>query len=477
MSVILSVAKDEWRYWNRSKLAISIIIIAAFMTIASVIVTSESVNEAYEVREHLQEHADKAFVEQPDRHPHRMVHYGHYVFRTPPPLGAIDPGVDAYTGTSIFLEGHRQNTAMFAEQRQSNGLTRFSNLTPAFVMQVIVPLLLILVGYGVISRERESGTLTFIVAQGVSARLVLLGKFFALLLAGILVILPLVAACILAVLQGESVLAVSVFLGVHLFYIIVWCSIILIISAYSQKNSTSFVTLISLWVLLCLLIPRIASSTASAIVASPSKLEADFDVLQELRKLGDGHNASDPAFTQLKKSLLVQYGVDTLEALPVNFRGVVAQASEKELTEVLNQFAEKRMQEELMQAQIARQFGWLTPTLALRTLSMLLAGTNLETHHRFLREAENIRFEFVQGLNKVQAEILSYTDDVNRSQSQENAQKARVDASHWQLLENFTFTPSDASLRINNSLSPLMQLLCWMVALFFMLAKTRRALQ
>ena len=76
--------------------------------------------------------------------------------RTPSPLSTLDPGIDAYTGNSIFLEGHRQNSAMFADSRQGTALTKLGSLTPAFIVQTLAPLLLILLVISAISRERES---------------------------------------------------------------------------------------------------------------------------------------------------------------------------------------------------------------------------------------------------------------------------------------------------------------------------------
>lgn len=79
--------------------------------------------------------------------------------------------------------------------------------------------------------------------------------------------------------------------------------------------------------------------------------------------MGDGHDANDPAFKKLKEDLLAKYNVDSVDDLPVNFRGVVAQYSEGRQAKVLNEFAEKRMGEELEQAEIARQFdGYRLPS-------------------------------------------------------------------------------------------------------------------
>ena len=126
----------------------------------------------------------------------------------------------------------------------------------------------------------------------------------------------------------------------------------------------------------------------------------------DLRKLGDGHNASDPAFTKLRADILAKYGVDKVEDLPVNYRGVVASANEEKLTETLNEYAEKRFAREAAQASHLSAYSWLSPYLAISGASRHFAGTDLATHHRFLREAEELRYEFVQGLNKT---CLLYT--------------------------------------------------------------------
>ncbi|MDN8904719.1 hypothetical protein Q0O86_14205, partial [Staphylococcus aureus] len=75
---------------------------------------------------------------------------------------------DAVTGQSIFLEGHRQNTAMFADTRAATDMGGFTALTPANLYQLLLPLLLIIIGHGIMLRERESGTLAVLMAQGQS---------------------------------------------------------------------------------------------------------------------------------------------------------------------------------------------------------------------------------------------------------------------------------------------------------------------
>lgn len=473
----VTVAKDEWRYYLRSKLAVSVLIIGLLLTISSVIVTAINMMELSHARFALQNSAEETFVEQPDRHPHRMVHYGHYAFRVPSALSVLDPGVDAYTGNSIFLEGHRQNSAMFAEQRQGTALTQLGSLSPAFIVQVLAPLLLFLIGYSAISRERESQTLSFLISQGTSIYTLIAGKSLALLSVIMLILTPLAISGVFAVIQGEGVWVMLGFLLGYLLYLFAWALLILFFSTLFSKNSESFTALVFVWILLCVVMPRVASTAAATMVPSASKLETDFAVIAQLRQLGDGHNAADPAFEALKASLFEQYGVDSVEQLPINFRGAVASASEAELSAVLNKFAEQSMQKELSQTQIARQFGWLSPMVAVRSLSMIVAGTSIETHHRFLRDAESLRFDFVQALNKLHIEQLSYEADINRNTSKDASQRARVDAENWQLLDDFNFTVDSGSVRLARSAFAFWQIVLWIAVLLVIIGIAGRRAQ
>lgn len=477
LSPILTVAKDEWRYWVRSKLAITVLIVGLMLTLSSVIVTAFNMTALSHERSSLQDKAEQTFVEQPDRHPHRMVHYGHYAFRVPSPLSIIDPGVDSYTGNSIFLEGHRQNSAMFAEQKQSAGLSQLGSLSPAFIIQVFAPLLLCLIGYSSVSREHESQTFNYILSQGTSVFTLIMGKGLALLSVVGLIVFPIAISGVFAIYQGETTSVVVGLLFGYAFYLAVWSFIILLASTLFSKSSESFTVLVFLWLLFCIAIPRIASSVASTSVPSAGKLETDFAVIAELRKLGDGHNANDPAFTQLKASLLKQYNVDTVDELPINFRGAVASASEAELTQVLNRFAEQRMQAELEQTKIQRLFGWMSPMVAIRSLSMISAGTSIETHHRFIRETETLRFRFVQSLNNVHKEQLNYIDDINRNVDEVTWKKARVSADNWKMIEGFDFVIDSAKTRLNRGSSAFLQLFVWIAALLLFIRLIGRRFQ
>ncbi|MEM8771436.1 MAG: DUF3526 domain-containing protein [Pseudomonadota bacterium] len=464
MSTVLTIASDEWRYWVRSKLGAAVALLALIVIATSLFATMSQITSERLNRESLQVKAEETFRNQPDRHPHRMVHYGHYVFRTPAPLAALDPGVDPYTGTVIFLEGHRQNSATFSPSYDGAQAGPFARLTPALAYQLLIPLVLIIIGFGAVSREREAGTDRQLVTSGVSSTSIWAGKTVALAGVGALLLVPLLIGVIVS---GATPVVSAAFLLGYGLYLLIWVLMISAASAWSKRPSTALLVLLAMWTGLSVLAPRLVASAANVAIPTASQIETDMDVLVSLRELGDGHNAADPAFNRLRANLLEQYDVETVEELPVNFRGIVAMTSEADLTEVLNEYAEKRMAKQAAQANFVRSLSSVSPFIALQASSMTAAGTDMRTHHRFLREAETARFDFVQGLNKAHAEKLSYTDDINRNNGEEASRRARVSAENWRVLRDFTFEPNPSGERLARMTPMLAVLLTWVISMGF----------
>ncbi|MFM7349079.1 MAG: DUF3526 domain-containing protein [Erythrobacter sp.] len=465
MSIALRIAREEWRLWARSRVVLLTGVILGVLVAVTSALTAMRVSEEAANRAARQQSAEETFLAQPDRHPHRMVHYGHYAFRTPPPLAAFDPGVDAVTGQSIFLEGHRQNTAMFADTRAGADMGGFAALTPANITQLLLPLLLIIIGHGLVLRERESGTLAVLLAQGQSGFVLAGGKALALAGVGAVFLLPVALLAVQAAASGEPLLTAALMVAGYALYLAVCAALVLAVSLWVRQRSVALGVLVFAWLLVALVVPRIGINAGSAAIDAPGKIESDLVMLAEQRKLGDGHNAADPAFAALEKQVLEQYGVETIEQLPLNFRGVVAGYAEAKLTRLMNDYAESRMAREAAQSRIVTLFGLASPTLAVGAASRTLAGTDLATHHRFLRTSEALRFDFVQGLNELHAHELTYADDAARSSDPEAEQRTRVNAAAWRLLDSFRFAPDPAPTRAARAALPLAMLLGWLVVL------------
>ena len=468
----LVVAREEWRYWLRSKLALSVVALFFLLLVFVSVLTAQRIQTSAAELAHHQSEAEQVFVDQPDRNPHRMIHYGHYVFRTPVPLALFDPGIDAVTGQAMFLEGHRQNSATFSSAEASGDLGGLAWLTPALTYQIFAPLLIILLGHSAVVREREAKVLESILAQGVTGSSILAGKVFALLTFVVLLLVPLIISTFLAIGSGESLLAVSTLIGTYFLYLSVWVGLTVLASTIFIKRSTVLASLAAGWLVLTIVLPSVAVNVAASSAPFAGKIESELNMLIEKEELSDGHSVSVSDFEALQARLFEQYGVDRLEDLEINIRGLMSQAAERDLTEAMNLYAEKRMQSELRQANLVAAHGWISPMLAVAVASRSISGTDMQHYHEFLRQAEVLRYDFVQGINQVHAEQLSYVDDINRNRDEASYNRSRVSATNWDLLDEFRFTAEPSPVRISNASTSIMMLAVWLV---FLLAFLFRA--
>ena len=431
MRSAFAIARDEWRRLRRERAAVLALAVLLLLWAVAAFTAWDRQQNIQADRSRRQAQADHAFQTQPDRHPHRMVHYGQFVFRPIQPLAAFDPGVEAYTGHTLFLEGHRQNSANFADVRQSSLLLRFGALTPAAVLQVLAPLLLIFLGHAAIARERESGTLRLLLAQGATPRQVVLGKLLGLAGVAAVVLAPPLAGLAAVALAGAVPAGVAALLAAgYLSWMLAWAAAIAAVSACCTRAQTALAVLLVAWAASVVALPRLAAETASASLPLPTRFETDIAIARDLAQIGDSHDADDPYFQDFRRGVLARYGVDRVEDLPLNYKGLLAMEGERLSARLFDQYT--RASFDRQEAQLAQVDRWavLGPVIALQRLSTTLSGTDLHSHRRFTNAAEQHRYRFVQQLNQLQAEKLSYAGD--RS-SRDN----RIGHGHWQAIADF----------------------------------------
>jgi ABC-2 type transport system permease protein len=458
----LRLAVGEWQHLLRTRLALAVILmLLGLITFAAGSSAYQMASDARVAEAHQRE-AEDAFRNQPARHPHRVVHYGHYVFRNPAPLSAIDPGVDPFTGRSIFLEGHRRNTATFAQARETSVLTRLGAVSPAFMLQVIAPLLLILVGFNSVVRERERGTWVQLLALGVRPGQLILGKAIAIGGVAALFLTPLlVGALWLGLSHSGEVLPALLMLGGHALYLLCWALLIVAVSARVRESRSALISLMIVWAATTVLMPRVAADVAATVAPSWTQTEMDILVQRDMRTVGDSHDITDAGFQTFQEQVLAQYGVERIEDLPVNYRGLVSLQGEAEGSAVMNRYAAELHAVQRQQANVIQLFAVLSPYVAIRHLSMRSAGTDLINHQRFLDAAEDHRFSLVQELNQLHAHELLFEDDAARSIDYAAESRTRIDPEFWQRLQSFSFSPSPALERITSAMPLLLVLLLW----------------
>jgi len=463
MSTVKRIAREEWRALFRDHAAVFGLLLLTILTLVAALNAYEHQRNANAERARYQAQANHAFETQPDRHPHRMAHFGHFLFRPLNPLAAFDPGIDAYTGNTLYLEAHRQNGANFGDVRQSSLLLRFGQLTPAFVLQVLAPLLLVFVGHASVARERESGTLRILLVQGVGARQVVLGKLLALSGFAALALLPALLALAWLAISGQAEWASTLLLAIgYTAWLLLWSLAVVLVSTLFARGRDALLALLAIWAVLVILLPRGVPDLAHLRVALPTRVENEINVEREYLALGDAHDPDDPKFAAFRNKVLKDYGVARVEDLPVNFMGLVKTEGERQSSALFNRYAAVTFDQQAQQNRMIDSFGWLSPTLALRRLSMTAAGTDLASFRRFLEQGEQYRYDLVQGLNKIQTEALSYADDSNplRGDSEN-----RVSRAHWQAMAAFHYEATPKAETVRRAMAAALTLLAWLAAL------------
>ena len=478
MSAATLIARDELRLLRRNRVAVIATMLLVLLTLVAVATSWAHQRGIADLRDRQQHGAETAFKAQPNRHPHRVVHYGTFIFRPLGPLAAFDPGVDAYTGSSMFLEGHRQNSANFGDVRQSSLLVRFGQLTPAFVLQIVAPLLLIFLGYGALARERERGTLRLLMLQGVSRRSLVGGKLLALGTVALVAGLPAMIGFVAIARQPGALALPMLITAVGYFAYLAWWTVaILLVSATVRRSRDALLALlalVALWAVTTVLLPRVVPGVASAAVPLRNRLQTDVAIARDLRQMGDSHNPADPHFAAFRQSVLDRYGVDRVEDLPVNYKGVVGLEGERLTSSLFARYTSESYAAQEGQIALVDAAGILSPTIAVRALSMAAAGTDFAGHRRFLDQAEAYRYALVQRLNRMQAVHVSYADDAAEDAGADR--RKRVSATNWSAMPDFSFARASGSDLARGALPGLAIVLGWLTAATLLLALATRRL-
>ena len=205
------------------------------------------------------------WVNNPDKHPHRMAHYGYVAFRQKYPLSFFDFGMDSYVGNVVFLEAHRQNTVNFSAASLTNGLLRLGEISAGMILQLLVPLLLFFWGFQSIAKEREQGMLKVLVIQGVSGKELIVGKALGLFSLSLPIILPslfiggiLLTFNYLSHQYAEAYVRFTLLSLSYLGYFLLLSFLAVLVSASSSSSRSALIQLIGYWLLFTLVLPKVA---------------------------------------------------------------------------------------------------------------------------------------------------------------------------------------------------------------------------
>ena len=417
--------------------------------------------------EKYQHESREDWLKNPDKNPHRMAHYGNFAFRKSTPLSVFEFGMEPFFGNAIFLEAHKQNTANFSEAGFSNSMLRFGEISIAMVLQILLPLLIFFLGFNAVATERENGTLKLLLSQGISWKQLLTGKILGIVSAIMMLFIPilLVLVFIWLLLQNFTISAdetikMCLFILFHFIYLIFFCVIAVLISASSKTSKKALISLIGIWLVFTIILPRTTQAIGAYIHEAPSKIQFQSDIEKDILKQGDSHNPNDLHYKAIKDSLLSAYKVDSVQKLPFNYSGFIMTEGEKISFKIYNEHLEKLLKVYEKQNSFSKAVSFINPYIAIRNLSMGLSNTDYDSYIDFQKQAEGYRYNMAQKMNALQVKYISNV------KPGPNDKPLTIGKEHWADIAEFRYEPKGITDVLKSEIVSVISIILWIIMLF-----------
>lgn len=460
-NLTMSIATHEMRVLWRDKtfilLSVILLLLSSYTIFSSVSLQTDDAHAHAELTDTVR----KMMVGQKPISPHMAGHYGHVVFKPANFLQAIDPGVNVFAGTTVRLEAHRQNEAVFAQAAGNSSLVRFGEFSFSLLLQVVIPLLIIFSCYRAVIADRQSGTLKLLISQGISMRRLVGAKILAywgmylfflivsLLLYGILFYLQ--AANGLGQGSWGRLLLILMLYGLYYFLLI---SVTVYCSAHASKASALLTGLLSAWFICTVIIPKWAANAGAQASTLPTRFEVNAAV-KKMKEGGiNGHDKKNPKTLAFIDSVLKANGADSVSQLPFKIGGLLMQADEDFNNAVYDKSLSKISNTVRAQNQVGAWSSFLNPFMSIRNLSMALSGTDTEHHFHFTKSVEDYRRRLITKLN---------SEDALRGSA--NKEGGKLTRSFWEQMADFRYPAPTLQWSIGNHLTELLALGLWVLGM------------
>ncbi|CUI60720.1 ABC transporter permease subunit [Achromobacter xylosoxidans] len=383
------------------------------------------------------------WLKQGTRHPHDAAHQGMHVFKPDTTLALLDPGINPYIGSTVWLQAHRQSEVKFRPAQDATGLQRFGDLSAAWILQALGPLLVIVLGFNAFSGEREQGILRQTLSLGVAPWRLLWGKATALALSLGLLLVPAALAAIVAVWlaggRADALWRFGVLAGGYAVYLAAFIFVTLGVSAAARSSRVAITVLLALWIANTVIAPRVMAELSRGLYPSPTRLEFNQALQDDLKATSD--RVWMQAFGTTER-----WSRD----VPLNQWGLALKLDDQSSYAVYDRHFGHLWDTWERQQAVQESAGWLMPLLAVRALSAAMAGTDFAHHRDFTTAAEQQR-RVIQDI--VSADLVAHADTLEHQHFSYQA-----NPSLWARVPPFRYQPPAAGWALHQARLSLLML-------------------
>ena len=191
------------------------------------------------------------------------------------PLAPLAIGVSDLLPYYYRLDAHGAYTLVQGGEIENPLNLRVGGFDVAFVMVFLLPIIVVALGYDIMSREKELGVLALIGAQGVRLSHFIAAKVIA---RGTVIGLMIVAANAVAIavslyLGAEwNLAAASLWTLIAVLYGLAWFALAVLINAFGLGSSTNGVILANIWLVFVIVVPAMVKLAATTLYPAPSRV-------------------------------------------------------------------------------------------------------------------------------------------------------------------------------------------------------------
>ncbi|MBP1659444.1 MAG: hypothetical protein H6P95_636 [Candidatus Aminicenantes bacterium] len=336
------------------------------------------------------------------------------ISKPPQVLGTVVTGIEEAVGRVAPVNIAADPNLIDSKYSSNPVFAVFGALDLMFIVKIVLSLFAILFTYDAIVGEKEKGTLKLALSNDVPRDRLILGKaiggYISLLLP---LLIPLLLSLLILLivpdisLGGQDWARLLLIFLMFFLYLSVFFSLGLFVSARTTRSSTSFLVLLFIWVVIVMVIPKVAVITAGQVRPIPSvhEITAKKDAfLQQIQSEGQKgviewsrKNAADAA--------------KDVKAYQEKFRQFI-QDYQQELTSKIdeNNAAIERDYQQRRRAQqsLAINLSRVSPASALTFGSMTLARTGVDDFDRFLASVRAYKPIYTKWINSKLGQSINF---------------------------------------------------------------------
>ncbi len=348
------------------------------------------------------------------------------IFLPPQPLATLVSGVSNDIGRTIEVKGRGELRSEDSRYGDDPIFAMFRFLDLDFIFSIILSLFAILFGYDAINGEKERGTLRLTFSNAVPRAHYLIAKIIGSFLA---LAVPLIIPILIGVLflpafdialTGDEWLKLVLIIIAGIFSIGVFLSLAIFVSAKTEKSSTSFLVLLSLWILTVMVIPRLSVIGADLFIKVPSVDEINSQKSRFMSQIWNEDRTKMNKFVPPKTENMQE----VMTAFNKFMQGL-ADEREKKFNELAARLNEERVNRQIEQQQLAMFFSGISPSALFTLAASEISGTSLRLEQQYLAAAKNYQQDYAKFMKEKTGMNTGGFSMVFRMVSDDNAEKPK----------------------------------------------------